>query len=1433
MLVKLKKFIIWFLLIGAGLIISGLITLQLPVVQNYIANEVLEQVNNKTNAPISIEKIRISFFNRAKIKNLSLKTESGDTLVFASEIIGSIKLYKLLQDTIYIRKIILKDAKIHLVKQRSDSALNIVSIFRNQKNQSRKKAKNMKSNILLGKLFLQDIEFTFKNQLTLSKLEFSLTKLNLKLNAIDVAQKKIDIEFIRLNTLRLEVLQTQLKNPEKNFKEFPFELSLRQNLKAKDVNLRIKNTATSNETKIASADLKISPDYINLKNNKLALKDISLSNANVIIREKKITSSDSLQLARYKAQKQNQDFLWDIRTNKLKLSNNSYTSIRQTSFQAGNTDTIFSLERISSLIEKIRLKRNMYMAKISSMEFTSNNTFHLSDLSAKISIGKTQAHLFGAEINTKHSSLNIDAEFNFRDLKNIKEQLQEVSFLINYKGNINATDYSVFLTKSKSFRNYPNMNIGGTFEGKLKAFQMKDISIETARGVSIRADGELNDLINDKIVNGKIHFKKLYISKAAVNYYLADSVLPNTIEIPDSLMIRGEISGSGQNSSTSLIVQTSYGKLSANITTLFDSIPTHEFFNAQIQTQNFQLGKLLKKQDSLGQISFKGKIEGSTQNFKKPFISLKLNVGKIEVMQYRYTGLLISGSYKKDYFNGRISIHDKNLDFNFNGKVNLSNENPGFNFDLALNHAFPEALNLTDNYSYLKAKLNSQIKGKKLNRLQGSFFAESLIYETKNRDFSVDSLKAKFNNLKDSSIYHIKLFTLKTQDTVLTDEANIQASLLDTTLKFSYLAKDKNRKTDSLKPVLDGTGVIYFSENSLSAQTNFLLKKTTLHDSLKYKARLSRQLHDGGLQEISLFAKGKGLSLNISGNIKDKDRISGSVNIDSLNMELIRPFLGTSINELRGLVSAKGEISGTTKSPGIKGYIRFDNMVVEPTFLGTKFILDKEQISFDNKLIKFDNLTMEDVSGSKAFIDGVITLGQKEEPSLDLNLNMNKFQLLNKSATQSKLYYGNIIADIDADISGSFSDPDVVMKTSFNNNSNFVFIVPQNRKTAHNRQGIIEFTDSDSSDNLNDTNNQIKEPAIHPGSQNFSFTSEVSISDQLHITLITDPASDENLEFSGNGNLSFSMNQNGDMDLLGKYKIEDGKYRLRLFDVIRREFEIEKGSSLTWSGDIMDATADITAFYKVNTTPIALVQETNLSQEEIQKYNTPMDLEVIMHIKEDLLAPAIDFDIQLSNNYHEENIETAITNLNNNESELNQQVFSLLLFNRFTGQKTAGTPGLKYDLQNSASQSLGELLSDQLNRFSDKYVKGFDVSFDIDSYNKMVGSEVNRRSDLNVDLSKKFINNRLKLEIGGSLAVEENNNSESENSMAVNDLAGDFLAEYNLSRDGTYRIQAFNKTEFEDEIDGEVTKTGISLIFNKDFESIRDLFKVNKKKDKK
>jgi hypothetical protein len=317
----------------------------------------------------------------------------------------------------------------------------------------------------------------------------------------------------------------------------------------------------------------------------------------------------------------------------------------------------------------------------------------------------------------------------------------------------------------------------------------------------------------------------------------------------------------------------------------------------------------------------------------------------------------------------------------------------------------------------------------------------------------------------------------------------------------------------------------------------------------------------------------------------------------------------------------------------------------------------------------------------------------------------------------------------------------------------------------------------------------------------------------------------------GKANMSFRMKGNAAPEITGRYEISEGTYNLKLYKVINKTFNIKKGSLLQWNGDVLNARTNITANYEVRTSPLPLVADetSQLSSEINAQYSNILPFNIDLNINGELMQPHLDFDLSLPQGKGDALVQTKISQLNQDESELNKQVFSLLLFNSFIQRSSVPNTPFAYELNSTARSSVSRILTQQLNNFTSNHIKDFDIDVGVNSYYQVAGDQSTGRTEVTLDVSKNLFNDRLTVQLGGNLNVEGSEYTRSED---MNSIAGDVVLEYKLDREGTYRLRGFNVNEYEDIIDGEVNKTGAAFIFNKDFYSLKNLFNSDTTKEK-
>ena len=345
----------------------------------------------------------------------------------------------------------------------------------------------------------------------------------------------------------------------------------------------------------------------------------------------------------------------------------------------------------------------------------------------------------------------------------------------------------------------------------------------------------------------------------------------------------------------------------------------------------------------------------------------------------------------------------------------------------------------------------------------------------------------------------------------------------------------------------------------------------------------------------------------------------------------------------------------------------------------------------------------------------------------------------------------------------------------------------------------------------------------------------IEVSKEAKMSVVIDKANGDFVKLQGEAELTGGIDPSGKTTLVGVYEVEKGSYDMTV-SLLKRKFDIEKGSTITWTGEPTAATLDITAVYKTQTAPLDLVEQqiSGESAATLNQFKQRMEFNTLLKMKGELLKPVISFDIttEEKNNSISSNVKDIVdqklTQLRAEENEMNKQVFALLLLNRFIGENPfENSAGLS--TETLARQSVSKILSQQLNNLASDLIKGVDLNFDLESTEDYSTGSQNTRTDLNVGLSKKLLNDRLKVSVGSNFGLE----GDARQNENTTNIAGDVTVDYSLSKDGRYMLRAYRKNEYQVALQGQIVETGVGFIITLDYDKFREIFQSSKREKRK
>jgi hypothetical protein len=541
--------------------------------------------------------------------------------------------------------------------------------------------------------------------------------------------------------------------------------------------------------------------------------------------------------------------------------------------------------------------------------------------------------------------------------------------------------------------------------------------------------------------------------------------------------------------------------------------------------------------------------------------------------------------------------------------------------------------------------------------------------------------------------------------------------------------------------------------------------------------------------------------------------------IQSLSLQTVQAFSMGSITRASGNLSGNFLVQGNTTLPEITGQLTFNNAFITPAFLNNQLELKHETFQLKNDGIYFDSFTILDRDNHTAILNGVVNMNQFSDFKFALTINTKDFLLFNTTNQDNKEFYGRMIIDSNIGVTGPMSLPVVSAKVKLKKGSNFTFAVPEDRLTTDKGEDVVEF---ETGENINSILYRTEKKEVQKTSlTGFDVSSILEIDKEATLRLLMDPASTDSLVVKGDAALSFTIDRSGKMSLTGAYNLNDGSYMASLESVIKRRFDIDRGSTIIWNGDPYDAEISINARYLVRASPIDLMsdQMSGLSETDKNQYKQRYPFLVLLKLRGKILQPEISFEIQLPPD--EKGILNGAVNqklilLNEDESALNKQVFALLVLGRFIQEnplqsESGGTTSTL------VRATVGKFLSQQLNQWSSKMLSGVDLNFDIQSYNEYQTGEAQGRTQVEIGLKKELFGERLSIQLGGSVDVE----GEKARKNSASNITSDVDIEYKITKDGRYRLKGFRHNQYEGVIEGQLVETGAGIIYVRDFNNWR------------
>ncbi len=539
--------------------------------------------------------------------------------------------------------------------------------------------------------------------------------------------------------------------------------------------------------------------------------------------------------------------------------------------------------------------------------------------------------------------------------------------------------------------------------------------------------------------------------------------------------------------------------------------------------------------------------------------------------------------------------------------------------------------------------------------------------------------------------------------------------------------------------------------------------------------------------------------LKVIGNIypdKKHNNFDLKIDVDNLKVKTIEPFLTGIFSRMRGYTSGALTLTGDFSDPVLKGKVNLMRTELLVDYLRTSYSFTGD-FNFDKDRMWFKDIELRDSTFGKGVVSGNIYHKAFSDWALDINLKADKLSALNTTYSPGEIYYGRALATGTMTLKGPVDN--LVLNADVRSEKGTAVVIPISFSRSISENSFIQYRKH------GDEDENKKFIPYEPSVLSLQLGLDVKNNADLSIIL---PYNMGKIDVRGDGLINMGVDTRGDYSMYGNYIMDNGNFLFNFENILKKNFQIVKGGSITFNGSPYDANIRLQAIYKVKTSLSGLPE---LSAEDQSKR---VSVNCVISLSNDLYNPDIKFSIALPD-VSEELKRAVFSSIDTtNTLEMNQQMISLLVLNTFSSTTGINNPGASIGI------SSYEIMSAQLSSLLSKISKDFDIGV-----NYRPGDQITPQ-ELELALSTQLFDNRVSID--GAVGTNTYNTTSTQKTQVI----GDVLVEVKITEDGRFRFKAFNRTNTGTDVLFSTYSPytqGVGIVFRKEFTSLKDLFTRSKK----
>ncbi|MEO8584478.1 MAG: hypothetical protein ABI415_11810, partial [Flavitalea sp.] len=548
----------------------------------------------------------------------------------------------------------------------------------------------------------------------------------------------------------------------------------------------------------------INADNIDLPNQKINLKEISLANTSANIRMGKSNAPANPAIKVVDTAGNNASG-WRLLVKNIALDNNNIilNDDSKPMVAKGIDYSHIDAKGITLHADNMVYGPDTISASITKGMVTEKSGLVLKTFETDFLYAGHEAYLKKLLIETPGTTLKRSIALKYPSLDVLKKDIGKLQLNVDLNDSkVLVKDILTFVPSlaSQPALSNPNATIymSGVISGSVADMNIGKLQIRAFSNTNVDIKGTVSGLPDAKKLSGNLMINNFQTSRKDIELLAPKGSLPKTITIPENINLRGTIAGSMKDGRGKLNLVTSLGNASVDGHIANPTDKKRVKYNATLSANKLNLGIILQNDSLFGPLTATIVASGSGFDPKTANANIKATVVSAVLNRYEYKDAKITAALGGQKATADFVINDPNIAINLKGMGDVSGKYPVISFTADINELKTFPLHFTTDTLEYKGNISAAFSNTDPANLQGQLLVTKSILSTPEQKYPLDTIALTAGKTDSGQFVRLKSDAISF---ALTGKYNLTqlASVFKNALQPYYAISKAPAKPDTLQ----------------------------------------------------------------------------------------------------------------------------------------------------------------------------------------------------------------------------------------------------------------------------------------------------------------------------------------------------------------------------------------------------------------------------------------------------------------------------------------------------------------------------------------------------------------------------------------------------------------------------------------------------------